>query len=140
MKFIKILLVDNDDELLMTLSESLNKEGFLVVTCNDSTQAVSIAVREKPNLILLELFMKKMDGIDLCIELSKQKQLQHTMLVFLTSRNQEFEDGYDLSENGSGVVKKFSLPKSTGWLPGCQRKINYLGRIQRISNRIPEYL
>ncbi len=91
MKIIKILLVDNDDELLITLSESLNKEGFLVVTCNDSTQAVSIAVREKPNLILMELFMKDMDGIDLCIELSKQKQLQNTMLVFLTSRNQEFE-------------------------------------------------
>lgn len=91
MKIIKILLVDNDDELLITLSESLNKEGFLVVTCNDSKQAVSLALIEKPNLILLELFMKDMDGIDLCIELSKQKQLQNTMLVFLTSRNQEFE-------------------------------------------------
>lgn len=115
MKIIKILLVDNDDELLITLSESLNKEGFLVVTCNDSKQAVSKAVREKPNLILMELFMKDMDGIDLCIELSKQKQLQNTMLVFLTSRNQEFEqiaafdagaDDYVLKPTKPMVLKK----------------------------------
>jgi len=114
-KVIKILLVDNDVEFLRTLSESLNNEGFLVVTCNDSTRAVSLALIEKPNLILMELFMKDMDGIDLCIELSKQRQLQNTMLVFLTSRNQEFEqiaafdagaDDYVLKPTKPMVLKK----------------------------------
>ena len=115
MKIIKILLVDNDDEFLATLSDSLNNEGFLVVTCNDSNRVVSLALIEKPNLILMELFMKDMDGIDLCIELSKQKQLQNTMLVFLTSRNQEFEqiaafdagaDDYVLKPTKPMVLKK----------------------------------
>jgi len=114
-KIIKILLVDNDDEFVATLSDSLNNEGFLVVTCNDSTKAVSLALIEKPNLILMELFMKEMDGIDLCIELSKQRQLQNTMLVFLTSRNQEFEqiaafdagaDDYVLKPTKPMVLKK----------------------------------
>ncbi len=111
MKTIKILLVDNDDEFLTTLSESLNNEGFLVVTCNDSTQAVNLAVREKPNLILLELFMKDMDGIDLCIELSKQKHLQHTMLVFFTSRNQEFEQIAAFDAGADDFVVKPANPK-----------------------------
>ena len=81
-KHIKILLVDNDEENLRAISEFLLVEGYSTITCKNSLEAVELAVIEKPNLILFELIMQDMDGIDLCIELSKQKRLENTMFVF----------------------------------------------------------
>ena len=90
-KHIKILLVDNDEDNLRAISEFLLLEGYSIITCKNSLEAVELAVIEKPNLILFELIMQDMDGIDLCIELSKQKRLENTMFVFLTSRDKDFE-------------------------------------------------
>ncbi len=100
------MLVDNDEESLAIVSESLIDEGYSVITCNNSTKAIDLAVIERPNLILFELLMKDMDGIDLCIELNKQSRLQNTMFVFLTSRNQDFEQIAAFSAGADDYIVK----------------------------------
>ncbi|PKP20139.1 MAG: DNA-binding response regulator, partial [Bacteroidetes bacterium HGW-Bacteroidetes-22] len=62
----KILLVDDEPDVLEFLSYNLKKEGFTVLTCSDGQKAVEIARKEKPSLIILDVMMPGMDGIETC--------------------------------------------------------------------------
>ncbi|MGZ4033380.1 MAG: response regulator transcription factor [Bacteroidia bacterium] len=87
----KILLVDNDETILTTVSESLTSAGHSVITCSSSAEAIEVAIIEKPQLILLEFAMPGIDGVELCFELSKQNRLQNTMFVFMSNHDQDYE-------------------------------------------------
>lgn len=86
----KILVIDTDVELLMALELTLIEEGFSVITSNNSVQAIQIAEKEQPQLILVELLMPELDGIDICIELKKKPELVNTLVVFHTDRNEDY--------------------------------------------------
>ncbi|MGQ0828274.1 MAG: response regulator [Bacteroidota bacterium] len=86
----KILVIDTDVELLMALELVLKEEGFEVVTSNNSAKAILLAEKENPQLILVELLMPELDGIDICIELKKKPTLINTMIVFHTDRNEDY--------------------------------------------------
>ena len=86
----KILLIDKDEELLATSSANLSAEGYLVLTCSNSKQAIQLAREEVPHLIILELEMPEMDGIEICTELKLIPELASTIIVFYTQRSEEY--------------------------------------------------
>ena len=85
-----ILLVDNDNEILTLMSEVLRMAGYSVINCSDSTEAIDVAYKIVPHLIIMELVMLQMDGIELCSELRKLKELEETFIVFYTERNEDY--------------------------------------------------
>lgn len=86
----KILIVDTDAELIESIKAALEIEGFVVLTSTNSSEAIAIAAAEKPQLVLLELLMPLLDGIDISIELRHKPELSHMLIVFHTTRNEDY--------------------------------------------------
>jgi two-component system alkaline phosphatase synthesis response regulator PhoP len=89
-KDFKILVIDSNSDLLSTIESALKAEGFSVFTTTDSNEAIKLAKKELPQLIILDLLMAELDGIDLCIEFRLDKSLSDTLIVFHTERNEDY--------------------------------------------------
>ncbi|WP_395090763.1 response regulator transcription factor [Vaginella massiliensis] len=101
MKNPKILLVDDDADILEFVSYNLKKEGFEVETATNGLEGIKKAKIEKPHLILMDVMMPQMDGIEACIELRKLEQFKDTLIVFLSARGEDFSQlaAYDSGAN-----------------------------------------
>jgi Response regulators consisting of a CheY-like receiver domain and a winged-helix DNA-binding domain len=86
LKNTKILLVDDEPDILEFLSYNLEKEGFEVHTSNDGLSGIKLAKIVKPDLILLDVMMPEMDGMQACKELRRIDALRKTLIVFLTAK------------------------------------------------------
>ena len=86
----KILLIDTDEVLLANVSETLKEAGHIAITTSNSREAIALAKREIPDLILLELNMPLQDGIDICIELCDNDKLAQTIFVFHTTAKEDY--------------------------------------------------
>lgn len=86
----KILLVDDEQDILEFVSYTLKKEGFTVYTALNGKDAIGIAKKEKPDLIILDIMMPEMDGIETCRELRDIPFLKNTVISFLTARNEDY--------------------------------------------------
>ncbi len=86
----KILLVDDEQDILDFLSYNLQKEGFQVYTALNGKDAIQIAKKEVPHLIVLDVMMPEMDGIDTCREIRDTAGLKDVMIAFLSARNEDY--------------------------------------------------
>lgn len=86
----KILLVDDKSDILEFLSYNLRKEGYTVLTCDNGKQAIEIALKERPQLILLDVMMPGMDGIETCNQMRESSELKTAVIAFLTARNEDY--------------------------------------------------
>lgn len=86
----KILLVDDEQDILDFLSYNLKKEGFQVYSALNGKDAISIAKKEVPHLIVLDVMMPEMDGIDTCREIREIDSLKEVMIAFLSARNEDY--------------------------------------------------
>ena len=86
----KILLIDTDVEILSTLEPALAAEGFVVISSQNSREAIKMAIDELPQLVLVDLLMPELDGIDICIDLRNKPELENTLIVFHTERNEDY--------------------------------------------------
>lgn len=86
----KILLIDTDLEVLATVELALKTEGFSIISSANSREAIKLAVEELPQLVLVDLLMPELDGIDICIELRHKPELENTLIVFHTERNEDY--------------------------------------------------
>ena len=86
----KILLVDDEPDIVEFLGYNLKKEGYEILTANNGKDAVEIAKKELPHLIVLDVMMPDMDGIETCREIREQKGLQEVLIAFLTARNEDY--------------------------------------------------
>lgn len=93
----KILLVDDEPDILEIIGFNLEKEGYEVFTAPNGKKALEIARREKPDLVLLDVMMPEMDGMDTCRELREDSALKDTLIAFLTARNEDYSQiaGFD---------------------------------------------
>ena len=71
MKTKKILLVDDEPDILEIIGYSLNKEGFKVVTAENGKKAIEVALKENPDLIILDVMMPELDGMETCIQMRR---------------------------------------------------------------------
>ena len=94
----KILLVDDELDILDFLGYNLRKEGYTVFTANNGIEAISIAKKELPHLIVLDIMMPEMDGIETCRKIREVSELDNSIITFLTARNEEYTQisGFDV--------------------------------------------
>ena len=86
----KILLIDTDEEVISVTNAALTAEGFQVIISRNSREAIRIAEEEHPQLVLVDLLMPELDGIDISIELRNKESLADTLIVFHTERNEDY--------------------------------------------------
>ncbi len=93
----KILLVDDETDILEFLGYNLTKEGFDITTTNNGREAIQLAKKIKPDLILLDVMMPEMDGIETCHEIRAIDELKHTLIAFLSARGEDYSQvaGFD---------------------------------------------
>jgi two-component system alkaline phosphatase synthesis response regulator PhoP len=94
----KILLVDDEQDILEFLSYNLKKEGYSVFTANNGKEAITVAKKVTPDLIILDVMMPDMDGIETCRGLREIPELKNVMIAFLTARNEDYSQiaGFDV--------------------------------------------
>jgi two-component system alkaline phosphatase synthesis response regulator PhoP len=88
----KVLVVDDENDILEMLDYNLTKEGYEVFTANDGVSAVEAAREHLPQLILLDVMMPKIDGIETCRRLREVSKLKEVYIIFLTARAEEFTE------------------------------------------------
>lgn len=86
----KILLVDDETDVLDFMKYNLEKEGFWVYTAQNGVEAIQMAKKMNPHLIILDLMMPKMDGIETCRELRNIPEFKNTIITFLTARDEDY--------------------------------------------------
>lgn len=107
----KILLVDDENDILEFVSYNLTKEGFQVLTCNNGKEAIKIAQKELPDLIILDVMMPEMDGIETCHELRNIDKLKDTLIVFLSARNEDYSQVAGFDAGADDYVSKPIKPR-----------------------------
>lgn len=94
----KILIVDDEPDILEFMEYNLRKEGYQVLSAKNGSEAVDKAKKEVPQLILLDIMMPVMDGIEACRIIRTQPALNNSVIAFLTARNEEYSQiaGFDV--------------------------------------------
>jgi two-component system, OmpR family, alkaline phosphatase synthesis response regulator PhoP len=110
-KLPKILIVDDEPDIIEFLRYNLKKEGYDVVTAPDGKQALDIAQREKPDLILLDIMMPELDGIETCRAFRATKEFAVTPIAFLTARDEDFTQVTALDVGGDDYITKPIRPR-----------------------------
>jgi two-component system alkaline phosphatase synthesis response regulator PhoP len=103
---VKILVVDDEEDILEILRYNLEKEGYQVQTAPDGPTALRIAEQFLPHLIILDIMMPGMDGIEVCEKLRSKPQFSNTLIAFLTARNEAFTQISALDTGGDDFINK----------------------------------
>jgi len=107
----KILLVDDDPDILEFLSYNLTKEAYEIAVAHDGAEAVVKAKSFKPDLILMDVMMPNMDGIEACEEIRKNPGNQNIIIAFLTARGEDFSQIAGYEAGGDDYITKPIKPK-----------------------------
>ncbi|MFO7863035.1 MAG: response regulator transcription factor [Salinivirgaceae bacterium] len=107
----KILLVDDEQDILEFVSYNLTKEGYTVSTASNGKEAIQKAMETKPHLILLDVMMPEMDGIETCSNLREIDELNSTIIAFLTARNEDYSQIAGFEAGGDDYIAKPIKPK-----------------------------
>lgn len=102
----RILAVDDDPDILELLKYNFEKEGFKVKTVEESTKAVEAAVKFKPDLIILDIMMYPINGIEICKRLRELSLFQDTYIFFLTARSENYYQDAALDTGGDDFIEK----------------------------------
>lgn len=108
---ITILVVDDDPDILEILSYNLNSEGYKVVTAENGVQAVKKAKKKKPELIIMDVMMPEMDGIEACEQIRETKGLEDTLITFLTARGEDYSQVAGFDAGADDYITKPVKPK-----------------------------
>ncbi|MBN2743768.1 MAG: response regulator, partial [Marinilabiliaceae bacterium] len=107
----RILLVDDEPDILEFIGYNLKKEGFEVSTASNGIEAVQMATSLRPHLILLDVMMPGMDGIETCEEIKKIPELRQTIIAFLTARGEDYSQIAGFEAGADDYINKPVKPK-----------------------------
>ncbi|WP_378179259.1 response regulator transcription factor [Aquimarina sp. SS2-1] len=110
-KDITILLVDDEPDILEIVGYNLTAEGYNVLTAENGIEALKIAKKKKPNLIILDVMMPEMDGIEACEQIRKIPDLQNTIITFLTARGEDYSQVAGFDAGADDYITKPIRPK-----------------------------
>ncbi|MCX7547000.1 response regulator transcription factor [Xanthomarina sp. F1114] len=110
-KDIKILLVDDEPDILEIVGYNLSNEGYQIITANNGVKAVKKAKKEKPQLIILDVMMPEMDGIEACENIRKIPELNNTIITFLTARGEDYSQVAGFDAGADDYITKPIKPK-----------------------------
>jgi two-component system alkaline phosphatase synthesis response regulator PhoP len=106
-----ILLVDDEPDILEFLGYNLRKEGYTVHTAENGKEAIDKAAKLIPHLIILDVMMPKMDGIETCTEIKKNPKLANSLIVFLTARGEDYSQLAGFEAGADDYITKPIKPK-----------------------------
>lgn len=107
----RILLVDDEPDVLEFIGYNLKKEEFNIFTAINGKDAIRLAQEVKPHLILLDVMMPEMDGIETCQEIRKIKTLENVLIAFLTARGEDYSQIAGFEAGGDDYITKPIKPK-----------------------------
>lgn len=107
----KILLVDDEPDILEILGYNLEKEGFKIFTANNGKDAIKIAVKKKPDLIILDVMMPEMDGVETCHQMRSIPELKNTLITFLTARSEDYSQIAGFEAGADDYITKPVKPR-----------------------------
>ncbi|MCL5410685.1 MAG: response regulator [Patescibacteria group bacterium] len=108
----RILIVDDDMTLRELYEERMKQEGYVILSASDGEEALEKAVKEKPDLILLDIMMPKINGIDVMKMLREKDDTAHIPIIVLTALVQEIGKVKEMMKPGDGyLVKSEIMPK-----------------------------
>lgn len=110
-KDIKILLVDDENDILEIVSYNLNQEGYQVFTAENGKEAVSKAKKVSPHLIIMDVMMPEMDGMEACEQIRKIPELSNTIITFLTARSEDYSQVAGFDAGADDYIAKPIKPK-----------------------------
>jgi two-component system alkaline phosphatase synthesis response regulator PhoP len=107
----QILIVDDEPDIIEFLGYNLRREGYTVYTANDGVEAVEIALKVKPHLVLLDVMMPKMDGFEACKRIRENETLNNTIIAFLTARGEDYNQIAGFELGADDYINKPIKPK-----------------------------
>ncbi len=110
-KDIKILLVDDDPDILEIVGYNLSSEGYQIFTAKNGEIATSEAKKHLPHLIILDIMMPVMDGMEACEKLRDIPQLSETVITFLTARGEDYSQVAGFEAGADDYITKPIKPK-----------------------------
>jgi len=110
-KDIKILLVDDEPDILEIVGYNLSAEGYQVITADNGADGVKLAKKKKPQLIILDVMMPEMDGIEACAQIRKLPDLEETIIAFLTARGEDYSQMAGFDAGADDYITKPIKPK-----------------------------
>jgi two-component system alkaline phosphatase synthesis response regulator PhoP len=105
-----ILIVDDEKDIVEMLDYNLSREGFKTITCHDGEKALELVDKEHPNLIILDLMLPEIDGLEVCKILKRNNSTSHIPIIMLTAKTQETDKiiGLELGADDY-ITKPFSV-------------------------------
>ena len=107
----KILLVDDEPDILEFLGYNLRKEGYEVHTSNNGKDGLAKAIAVQPHLIILDVMMPELDGIETCREIRQVPDLKNTIVIFLTARGEDYSQIAGFEAGADDFVTKPIKPR-----------------------------
>ena len=108
----KILVVDDEPDIVELIAYNLKREGYQVYTASNGQEAVSTAKRIMPDLIILDVMMPKMDGIEACRVMRAMPEFKSTFMVFLTARSEEYSEIAGFNVGADDYIAKPIKPRA----------------------------
>lgn len=108
----KILVVDDEPDILELIEYNLKREGYTVVTASNGQEAVSSARKINPDLIILDIMMPKMDGIEACRIMRSMPEFKNTFMIFLTARSEEYSEIAGFNVGADDYIAKPIKPRA----------------------------
>jgi two-component system alkaline phosphatase synthesis response regulator PhoP len=107
----KILLVDDEPDVLEFMTYNLQKEGFAVFSAGNGRESIALARKVKPDLIVLDVMMPEMDGIETCREFRAIEEFKNTLIIFLTARDEDYSQIAGFEVGADDYVTKPVKPR-----------------------------
>ena len=107
----KILLVDDEPDILEIISYTLKSDGYLVYTAENGVKAIELAKKVKPDLIILDVMMPEMDGIEACQIIRNDSEIGNSLIVFLSARGEDYSQIAGFNAGADDYITKPIKPK-----------------------------
>lgn len=107
----KILIVDDEPDIIEFLTYNLKKEGFDVISATNGKMGLEIAKKEIPDLVVLDIMMPQMDGVEVCRRLRQDADFDNTLIAFLTAREEDYIEINALEGGGDDYITKPLKPR-----------------------------
>ena len=107
----KIIIIEDEPDILEVLSYNLRREGFEILAAGDGAQGLALVKREKPDLVLLDLMLPGMDGVEVCTTIKKHPETHNTLIIMVTAKGEESDIVLGLGVGADDYISKPFSPK-----------------------------
>ena len=124
----KILIVDDEPDILEFVGYNLQREGYQISQAGNGQDAVNLAAKIEPHLILLDIMMPEMDGVTTCHKIKKETSCKNTVIAFLTARHEEYSEIAGFEAGADDYIRKPVSPSVLkSRVRALLRRYNHIG-------------